>query len=64
MASFKAIDNPRLATLTGADVLGLISIGLSFGVALVGFIGVFIAHISRQVASKSVREGACRHFVG
>jgi hypothetical protein len=56
MASFKAIGNPRYATLTGADVLGLIAIGLCFGVALVGFIAV----ISRQPPRESTEAELAR----
>ena len=59
-ASFKAIGNPRLATLTGADVLGLIAIGLCFGVALVGFMSLFLAHISRQSPQESTEAELAR----
>jgi hypothetical protein len=61
MATFKAIGNPRLETLTGADVLGLIAIGLCFGVALAGFIDLFIgALISRQSPQESTEAELAR----
>ena len=53
MASFNAIGNPRYATYTGAGVLGLIAIGLCFGAALGGFLGLFVAHISQQSPQES-----------
>jgi hypothetical protein len=60
-ASFKAIGNPRLATLTGADVLGLIAIGLCFGVALAGFMRFFVAALtSRQPPHESTEVELAR----
>lgn len=60
MPSFNAIGNPRLATLTGADVLGLIAIGLCFGAALGYFMGLFVAHISRQSPQESTEAELAR----
>ena len=61
MASFKAIGYPRPATLTGADVLGLIAIGLCFGVALSGFMGLFVAALtSRQSPQESTEAELAR----
>jgi hypothetical protein len=58
MASFKAIGNPRYETLTGADVLGLIAIGLCFGVALVGFMRFFLVALnSREQGYRTTRAG-------
>lgn len=39
VALFSSLSKPRVAALHGSDILGLIAVGLCFGVGFVGLIG-------------------------
>ena len=39
MSLFSSLSKPRVQSLHGADILGLVACGMCFGVAFVGLIG-------------------------